>query len=603
MIIDALIEFYLTPLKIFFGEKDPVNYFVYAGFEIQNYRGVKDVSINFSKNDLLLLLGLNESGKTSILRAIETFDFNNDPSEPAAIKPFLTSIRNKQDIESSTPCIVTAEIVFSEDIRSDFFNKMLRDATFDSDVRGEVRAFIERMNAHRSVRISRVVPFSNGNPGKTYYKFEGEKPFSSQRLETALAQEVVRRCPYIIYFEDFQDAIPQRIYTSRSSDAFNSVWYEILDGLFYNTDKGFSIRSYLKYFAPSNRREDDARTVLKKVNKVLQETFTEKWVKLSGVREIQEAELIFQEKGRYFEIKITETDGTTYSVHERSKGAVWYLAFLMKTEFRRKKLREDSGKPIYLIDEPASNLHPTAQQKMVEDFYSFVEDTTLIYTTHSRYLVSESNVRNTFVVQRNAGIVRCTKWGEFIQGRDAKVSYYQPLFDCLDIVPSNFDFPWQKAIITEGPSDAMVLKLMHIVLDKDFSHAVYPGSSATNVDTLISLNLGWNVGFKVLLDSDKEGNTQRERYKKEFDLPDEFFVSLPVKHPKIEEMFTDVERSNLYKLAFGMGSIGGVSKKEFLNAVRVLLTNAKSKKSEIVGQLSKETKSRFLDLLGILKSE
>src|SRR6266496_2251047 len=485
MIIDALIEFYLTPLKIFFGEKDPVNYFVYAGFEIQNYRGVKDVSINFSKNDLLLLLGLNESGKTSILRAIETFDFNNDPSEPAAIKPFLTSIRNKQDIESSTPCIVTAEIVFSEDIRSDFFNKMLRDATFDSDVRGEVRAFIERMN----------------------------------------------------------------------------------------------------------------------VNKVLQETFTEKWVKLSGVREIQEAELIFQEKGRYFEIKITETDGTTYSVHERSKGAVWYLAFLMKTEFRRKKLREDSGKPIYLIDEPASNLHPTAQQKMVEDFYSFVEDTTLIYTTHSRYLVSESNVRNTFVVQRNAGIVRCTKWGEFIQGRDAKVSYYQPLFDCLDIVPSNFDFPWQKAIITEGPSDAMVLKLMHIVLDKDFSHAVYPGSSATNVDTLISLNLGWNVGFKVLLDSDKEGNTQRERYKKEFDLPDEFFVSLPVKHPKIEEMFTDVERSNLYKLAFGMGSIGGVSKKEFLNAVRVLLTNAKSKKSEIVGQLSKETKSRFLDLLGILKSE
>src|SRR6267378_1495724 len=112
--IDALLEFYLFPLKLFLGEKDPVNYFAYRSFDIQSYRGLERVSLNFSKNDLLLLLGLNESGKTSILRAIETFDFNNDPSEAGRVKPFFSSMRNKQDIESNTPSIITAEIVFSE---------------------------------------------------------------------------------------------------------------------------------------------------------------------------------------------------------------------------------------------------------------------------------------------------------------------------------------------------------------------------------------------------------------------------------------------------------------------------------------------------------
>ena len=90
---------------------------------------------------------------------------------------------------------------------------------------------------------------------------------------------------------------------------------------------------------------------------------------------------------------------------------------------------------------------------------------------------------------------------------------------------------------------------------------------------------------------------------REFDLPEEYFVSLPAKHPKIEEMFSETERSKLYKLAFESEIVGKVSKKHFLNSVRALLANAKSRKSEIVGQLSRETRSRFSDLLAILKSE
>ena len=91
------------------------------------------------------------------------------------------------------------------------------------------------------------------------------------------------------------------------------------------------------------------------------------------------------------------------------------------------------------------------------------------------------------------------------------IRYTGPSMFCypsLD-VPNNFDIPWQKAFITEGPSDALILQLMHRVLDEKVTHAIYPGSSAANVGTLIALNMGWNVDFKVLLDSDSEAHSLR----------------------------------------------------------------------------------------------
>ena len=100
--IDIMLQYYRFFVPIFNTEKEAENYFSYKSIDIRRFKGLEHVSLNFSRNDLVLLLGLNESGKTSILKAIESFDFNNDP-EPRKLKSFFTSIRNKQDIDCSTP--------------------------------------------------------------------------------------------------------------------------------------------------------------------------------------------------------------------------------------------------------------------------------------------------------------------------------------------------------------------------------------------------------------------------------------------------------------------------------------------------------------------
>lgn len=598
-ILDIWSEFYIDPLPVFLEkEKEPDNYFGYKSFKIQDFRGLEDVSLDFTRNDLILLLGLNESGKTSILKAIEAFDFNNDP--PAEdLKPFFTSMRNKQVVNSSAPCQITADIEFTEDLTYLAFRHVLRSAGFDVAVKPEVEEFFTRLNGKKKVRITRVIPFSGGNPGKSFYRFEDEQPLSDSRLERIIAQKIVSQCPFILYFEDFQDAIPTRIYTKKQNSAYNHSWYEIIDGLFYNTDPTLSIKSYEEYFSKGNPRENDARTVLKRVNKTLQKTFTERWQDLSGVKDIDDAEIDYDPVKKYFEIKISDSDGTTFSVHERSKGAVWYLAFLMKTEFRRKKLRKGSGKPVYLIDEPASNLHSTAQQKMVQDFVALVEDTTLLYTTHSRHLVSAGNVKNTYVVSRDKGVVTCVKWGDYIKGKSAKASYYQPLQDCLDVVPNNLDIPWERAIITEGPSDALALEVMLRVLGINRTHAIYPGTSASALDGLISLNLGWRAAFSVLLDSDAEGAKAGKRYTKDFGLDEGIVTYVPGSNKETEDLFSEDEKVSLAKIALDI-DLAKVSKKEFLATLRSLDTQIDAKLDDVKACISDDTKKVFRDLIGRL---
>lgn len=566
-------DFYQFVDNFFYKQKDLEDYFVYKEFRISKFRGLDDVSLSFSRNNLVLLLGLNESGKTTILKAIESFDYLNDPNDES-LKSYFSSIRNKQDISCDTPTIITATININKKLDYILFRKALSTLNLSLNPKREVEDFLEIVNKKDSIKVSRVIPFQEGNAKPSYYQIESNAQFSDQRIPRIIAQEIVRRCPYIFYFEDFQDLIPEKIYTRPNSEAFNRTWYEIIDGLFYNTDPSYNIKKFLTYYSHKNRREYDARTVLNQVNQVLHETFTLKWRELSGVQDIEDAQLTFNEDKKYFEIVISEKDGTTYSVYERSKGAVWYLAFLMKTEFRRKKLRGDTGKPVYLIDEPASNLHSTAQENMIADFYKLVEDTSVIYTTHSRYLISSANIKNTHVVIREKGVISCTRWGDYIKGKSIKISYFQPLADLLKIVPNSLDVPWCKALLTEGPSDANVLITMYKILNgKDRDFVVYPGSSANNLSTLISLNIGWGSKFYVVLDSDKAGRDAKEKYQSEFDIDDDYFVMLPGEKTKIEGMFSEKEKNRLYELIFEQKNDKKVSKKEFAAIFGVLSSN------------------------------
>lgn len=575
---------------------------IYKSFTIENYKGIDKVSISLVKDDLVLLLGLNESGKTTILRAIETFDYLNDQSNDYKDN-FFRSIRNKSDVSSNKSAKITAIIHIDKKLKIENFKRVSSNSLYNNPKsKLALEGFINHINTEEKVIISRIIPFKNGNPQEPYYKFESNHIFTKEKIANYVAKDIVTMCPFIIYFEDFKDRIPEKIFTHENNDAFNSDWYDIIDGLFYNTNENYSIKGFKRYHSNKNPRPQDAKTVLKRVNKTLNSSFSDKWKILSGVQDIEDTELTYNKSKAYFEISITDTNGTTYTVDERSKGALWYLSFLMKTEFRRKKMRMNSGKPIFLIDEPASNLHSTAQQNMIQDFQTLVEDTSVIYSTHSQYLISLNNIKTTYVIERDEGLISSTLWSDYIKKDKSNQTYYQPLANLLNIVPNSFDIPWAKAIITEGPSDMNVLFVMYYTIKKkkvtDF--VIYPGTSAQNLEAIISLNIGWNSDFHVLLDSDREGKKAKNKYVENFNLDSNKISTLPIDNKKIESYFSEDEKKKIYELAFEKKKENSkVNKKEFASSFSIINSN-EDKLKKVRGIIDKETITKFEELFKII---
>ena len=65
----------------------------YTKFEIQNFKGIKDLTIDLSKqpfNRIHTFVGLNESGKTTILEAIYTTMIRYDKSTVHKLIPIPT---------------------------------------------------------------------------------------------------------------------------------------------------------------------------------------------------------------------------------------------------------------------------------------------------------------------------------------------------------------------------------------------------------------------------------------------------------------------------------------------------------------------------------
>lgn len=610
--MDVTYELFLKPFYNIFSrnnstrkkgtEEEKIPKLSYNNFTIANYKGIDSVEIDLAKNSLVLLLGLNESGKTTILKAIESFSFLNDP-EPEFDPKYFQKIRKKSAVGSNDPAIITATIKLEEKLPEIAKRKIGEHELSDIDIEN-INSFLHYLNQQQTFKISRIFPFKNGSPKKYYYQFEIDHPFLKNPLSKIVAQEIVGVCPFIIYFEDFKDRIPEKIFINKKrEDSYDPVWYDIIDGLFYNTDSNFSIENVKKFHSPTNPMLDDAATVETRVNQTLNETFTKQWKDLSGVKEISTTELKYNHhrSAPYFTLKIKDSDGTTYSVDERSKGALWYLSFLMKTEFRSKKMRKNFGKPVFLIDEPASNLHSTAQKNMIKDFQKLAKDTSIVYTTHSQYLISTKNIKNTYIIEKNEGTVLAAKWGEYLNRNDAKVYYYQPLANLLNLIPSTFDIPWRKCIITEGPSDRHVLIALNRLYKLSLEdYAIYPGGSADKLADLISLNIGWNSSFAVLLDSDKPGENAARKYKTTFGIGSQI-VHIPKVAKKIENCFTKEEITEIRNLVLSDLEKKFVSKKEFA-AMWSILSEDVTFDKRIKKIISSDTQALFNKLCDELKN-
>jgi energy-coupling factor transporter ATP-binding protein EcfA2 len=345
-------------------------------------------------------------------------------------------------------------------------------------------------------------------------------------------------------------------------------------------------------------------------------TVFEGWYRIFGRSPIaQEVELRADsdEEGVYLELKIKGPDGY-YDLSERSLGFRWFFMFLLMTSFQGKSL--NGTKPLFLLDEAASNLHSSAQAELLKSFENLLDKCSLVYATHSHHLINLKWLDSAYVIKNSAlgslnfpdyvttrmgaqTSISATKYRRFVAEHPDQTSYFQPVLDVLDYKPSALE-PVPNVVLVEGKSDFYMLKYATEVLAFQPSLHLVPGGGASTLDPLIRLYIGWAKSFIILLDGDAEGRKQRERYLTEFGvLLRDRCVLLPEVsgEPAVKEcegLLSDEEKQRLMNVVFGPTEVRPREKKALQQSVVELYA-----RHEAV-QLSDSTKERFQILLSTL---
>lgn len=480
----------------------------YLRFVISNYRAiVGPLTIDVSKPKLTPIIGVNESGKTTVLHAIFAFDHYNDDLNDDG-----RHLEDTANLYRTTPPPATVAAVIQ------LSRSELDLAVADCEKEHEKhRAGFAALKKRRGLPTELTIVRNLST--KKYQLSDLRIP--SEELQHVLAEAIISRLPYILFFDDFRDKIDEKIEILLPKDEPLSGWLAILQQLFRSTDKSLSV------FQLPALEERQRKTVLARVQRRLNETLTKEWQNFRlDDREALDISVEFVTERtpqgaerHYLKLDVVEVDSDGYEhffyISDRSKGFYWFFNFVMKLEFNP-KIISTSEPTIYLLDEPGSYLHAFAQRKLCGKLRQLAEKNCVLYCTHSHYLLDPETipVSSIQLAEKDGnGSVTLVRITDYKGAASEKRSALQPVLDALQIRPFALDVIGTRAtVIVEGIYDYFALDLFKGTR----SVAILPATNADSIRFFISLLIAWQVEFRAVWDNDKEGRTRYQDAKVRF---------------------------------------------------------------------------------------
>jgi energy-coupling factor transporter ATP-binding protein EcfA2 len=210
----------------------------------------------------------------------------------------------------------------------------------------------------------------------------------------------------------------------------------------------------------------------------------------------------------------------TVPFSDRSAGFIWFFSFLVSFS----QIKKDQGNVIILLDEPGLNLHGRAQADLLRYIEEkLMPDHQVIFTTHSPFMVPANRldwVRTVedVVVQKGRSLVSLgTKVGTDSLSMDRDTLF--PLQAALGYEISQGLSVGEHTLLVEGPADLLYLKAMsnelanraRVALDRRW--VVCPTNGVNKIAAFIGLFGGNNLHVAVLLDYVKGQKTKVDNLK------------------------------------------------------------------------------------------
>ncbi|HEY1047129.1 MAG TPA: AAA family ATPase, partial [Bacteroidia bacterium] len=321
-------------------------------FEINNFKGIENVIFNLDKSpdaNIYTLVGLNESGKTTILEAINFFNprdkgLNALELPGAAIKDYnvLIPISKRDNFNDHVYIQITIKLDNDDIARINEFTEANTEFEFVKPMNELVYyRFYKFANSKFIGSDFRWSGFEGklkgAQPEDDYTRVANHNPDSNIKLSNFCSTLI----PSILYFPNFLFDFPSRIYLEGKSELTDKekFYLELVQDILYSLQNDTNYNIHLVERVKSTDRNDrrNLDSLLKKMNRKVTDVVFDAWNRVFK-RNIKDTQVIIkcdldEEERAYLEFEIEAQDGI-YQINERSLGFRWFFTFLLFTQFR-----------------------------------------------------------------------------------------------------------------------------------------------------------------------------------------------------------------------------------------------------------------------------
>ncbi len=585
----------------------------YISFRVQNFKGIKDTTVRLQSTagaSVFAFVGLNESGKTTILEAIHSFAPDEATSEllggdEGLGVPFKQRVPRHLLSEFTGAVSVAATLSLTDEDKG-AISKRLQDS---------YQIEINISSFPNEITLERTQTFQGGDYRSTHFSVNTNIQIKTGKQRTwrfhnkdmkehiSVRDVIFSLIPRIAYFPTSVFEFPKTIFLTERGGVVDKFYRRVFQDILDYEGRGQTVEKdivgrvrrkemvlpWISFFTSwsVNDDKDKIQQVMDRASAVVTKMVFGRWNEIFGedtrgkevlvsyeviegeTEDAQGAKTKTQEHD--VQIKFQIKDGTRrFDVNDRSLGFRWFFSFLLFTQFRVARSNKGAPPLLFLFDEPASNLHAAAQQKLIQSFPEIARNGHfLAYSTHSHYMIEPKWLEQTFIVSNRADApisslldevslddesldVKAATYRSFVNQHPGQTSYFQPILDRLSVVPSKFDMH-KASVVLEGKSDYYVLRYAERMLGIS-DLPLLPGLGAGTFGALAALHVGWNLNFIFLLDGDKKGKEERDRYAEDFGIAKSRLATLDELAPglKVIEDLLDNEAKQIVKSALSL---------------------------------------------------
>lgn len=559
---------------------------------IHKYKSFENEQKFSLEDDITILVGMNESGKTSALETIaktnyfqddEDFKFNTTHDYPRKEKKAMDKSGEIPEAITCTYEIDTNTIALVE---KDMCKGIIKSTTFTLTTKYDNKRVIsfvvdgKKFIEHKTKELDISSEAINGKLFKVKNKADLDvliKEYSEEKYVTGLkslepyfqntngwssdpiGEYIYRKYispkrPKFLYYDEYY-TLPSRISIENlQNQSLDANEYKTAKALFeladINTDDILKSDDFESFVAELEATEAIISGELFKywqTNKNLSITFHIDKKERTDNRGTHVVDHIL-------DIRV-KNKGVSLPLKNRSKGFNWFFSFLVWF----KKIQEDkSSNYILLLDEPGLNLHASAQADLLRFLEDLSKDYQIIYTTHSPFMISSDKLQRVrTVLETDKGSII----SDSVQEKDPNTLF--PLQAALgyDIAQNLFISP--KNLLVEGVSDLIILTTLSGILEENKREGlrndvtIVPTGGLEKVATFISLLRGSQLEMVCLLDSytDSKGKAKMDNMiadkiiqKNKIHFFDEFLDGYT--KADLEDLFVKQDYLDLFNSAF-----------------------------------------------------